>query len=135
MDETKILGGVDAMANIAVKDLAVGRQFYAETLGLTQVDSEGDEAITFSSGASTVIVYRSEFAGTNKATSMTWDVGTADIEKVVQGLKGKGVKFERYDIPNGQHEGDLHVFGPMKVTWFKDPDGNILSLFSQSGSR
>lgn len=131
MDETKILGGVAVMANVAVKDMAVAKAFYAETLGLTAVDSEGDEAITFASGSSKVIVYRSEFAGTNKATTMTWDVGAANIEKIVQGLKGKGVKFEHYDIPKGKYEGDLHVFGPMKVAWFKDPDGNILSLFSR----
>ena len=134
MDETKTLGGVDVMANIAVKDLGVAKAFYAGALGLTAIDSEGDEAITFASGGSKVIVYRTEFAGTNKATSMTWDVGAAGIEKVVQGLNSKGVKFEHYDIPNGKHEGDVHVTGPLKVAWFKDPDGNTLCVFSRAGS-
>ena len=133
MDETKILGGVDVMANIAVKDMAVAKAFYEGTLGLTWFHSEGDEAMTFASGGSKVIVYRSEFAGTNKATSMTWDVG-AEIDGVVQKLKAKGVVFERYDMPQGKHEGDLHVMGPMKIAWFKDPDGNILCVFSRSGS-
>jgi catechol 2,3-dioxygenase-like lactoylglutathione lyase family enzyme len=134
MDETKMLSGIDAMASIAVKDLAVAKAFYGETLGLTPVDSEGDEAITFSSGASKFVVYRSEFAGSNKATAMMWDVSGGDIEKIAKGLKGKNVTFEHYDLPEGKHEGDLHVFGPVKVAWFKDPDGNILSLFSRSGS-
>jgi catechol 2,3-dioxygenase-like lactoylglutathione lyase family enzyme len=134
MDETKMLGGFDAMASIAVKDLAVAKAFYAETLGLTPVDTEGDEAITFSSGASKLVVYRSEFAGSNKATAMMWNVSAGDIEKIAKGLKGKNVTFEHYPLPEGKHEGDLHVFGPMKVAWFKDPDGNILSLFSRSGS-
>ena len=44
-------------------------------------------------------------------------------------LKGKGVRFEHYDLPDTTREGDVHVSGDIRVAWFKDPDGNILSLF------
>ena len=43
-------------------------------------------------------------------------------------LKAKGVKFEHYDLPGMKREGDVHVGGDMKVAWFKDPDGNTLSV-------
>ena len=93
-----MLGNRDAVANLAVKDLEAARKFYRDTLGLKQVDAEGDELIVFKSGNSTINVYRSEYAGTNKATAVTWAVGE-DVEDVVRGLKAKGVTFEHYDMP------------------------------------
>jgi len=127
--ETPMLGNIDAVANLAVKDLAVARRFYEGTLGLAQVDAEGDEVIVYRSGTTRINVYRSSFAGTNQATAVTWQVGT-DIERLVAALKAKGVRFEHYDMPDTKLEGDLHVMGDMKVAWFKDPDGNILNLIN-----
>jgi catechol 2,3-dioxygenase-like lactoylglutathione lyase family enzyme len=75
-------------------------------------------------------VYRSEFAGTNKATALTFDV--EDIGAEVRELKDKGVFFEEYDMPGLEKQGDLYVAQGMKTAWFKDPDGNILSLFEGS---
>ena len=59
----------DAVATIAVKDLAAARKFYADTLGLTAVGGEGTEVIIFKSGKSNINVYRSQYARTNKATA------------------------------------------------------------------
>ncbi len=125
-----MLGDKDAAANIAVRDLETAKRFYQNTLGLAQVSVEGQEAIVFKSGNSTVIVYRSQYAGTNQATAITWVVGE-DIEEVVQQLKAKGITFEHYDMPGVTREGDFHVAGDMKVAWFKDPDGNILNIDSR----
>ncbi|MEO6049429.1 MAG: VOC family protein [Candidatus Kapaibacterium sp.] len=119
----------DAHANLAVKNLDVARKFYEETLGLTPVGQEGEELVAYKSGNSTFNVYRSEYAGTNKATAVTWAVGD-DIEQVVRELKEKGVMFEHYDMPPMKLEGDIHVTGGMKVAWFKDPDGNILNVIN-----
>ena len=126
---TSLLGNKTAIANIAVKDLDVARDFYENTLGLTQVGAEDDEVVIFRSGDSTINVYRSQYAGTNKATSLTWDVGS-DLDDVVHALAAKGVAFEHYDMPEMTRHGDVHVAGNMKVAWFKDPDGNILNVFS-----
>jgi catechol 2,3-dioxygenase-like lactoylglutathione lyase family enzyme len=120
----------DAAANIAVNDLETARKFYEGTLGLTQVGAEGEELIVFRSGNTTINVYRSEYAGTNKATAVTWTVGD-DVEGVVRALKAKGVAFEHYDMPDMAREGDVHVAGDMRVAWFKDPDGNILNIASR----
>lgn len=122
-----MLGNIDAVANLAVKDMTVARRFYEDTLGLAQVDSEGDEVVVYQSGNARVQVYRSSFAGTNQATAVSWQVG-ADIERLVAALKAKGVRFEHYDMPETKREGDLHVADGMKMAWFKDPDGNILHL-------
>ena len=126
----KMLGDKDAAANIAVKNLETARKFYEDTLGLTQTGAEGQEVIVFKSGNSTVNVYRSQYAGTNQATAVTWMVGE-DIEGVVQQLKAKGIIFEHYDMPGVTREGDVHIAGDMKVAWFKDPDGNILNIASR----
>jgi catechol 2,3-dioxygenase-like lactoylglutathione lyase family enzyme len=122
-----MLGNKDAAANIAVKNLETAKKFYEDILGLTQVGAEGQELIVFKSGNSTINVYRSQYAGTNRATAVTWVVG-GEMEGVVQQLKSKGVAFEHYDMPEMTREGDIHVAGTMKVAWFKDPDGNILNI-------
>lgn len=122
-----MLSDKNAVANIAVKDLEIAKRFYQDVLGLQLIDSGLPEVVIFESGNSKIIVYKSQYAGTNKATSMTWTVGD-NIEEVVQALKVKGVTFEHYDVPNTKLEGDIYVDGKMKVTWFKDPDGNILNL-------
>ena len=124
-----MLGNMDAIATIAVKDLPKAAKFYEDTLGLTRGRAEGDEAIAFESGDTTINVYRSKFAGTNKATAVTWAVD--DVDDVVRTLKAKGITFEHYDLPDTRREGDVHVSGDIKVAWFKDPDGNILSVVNR----
>jgi catechol 2,3-dioxygenase-like lactoylglutathione lyase family enzyme len=122
-----MLGDKDAAANIAVKNLERAREFYKDTLGLTQIGSEGQEVIIFKSGNTLINVYKSQFAGTNKATAVTWVVGQ-DVDGFVQQLKAKGIAFEHYDMPGVTRNGDVHVADDMKVEWFKDPDGNILNI-------
>ena len=122
-----MLADKDAVANVATKDLAAARRFYQDTLGLTEVDRQADQLVVFKSGSSLLNVYLSEFAGTNQATAVTWNVGE-EIVEVVDGLKAKGVSFERYEMPGLTLEGDVYAGYGMKVAWFKDPDGNILNV-------
>jgi catechol 2,3-dioxygenase-like lactoylglutathione lyase family enzyme len=124
-----LLGDRNAVANLAVKNLDAARRFYEDTLGLAPVDEEGDEVIVYKSGGSVLNVYRSQYAGTNEATAVTWPVGD-DIEDIVRALRDKGVTFEHYDMPGMTVDGDIHVAADMKVAWFKDPDGNILNLIN-----
>lgn len=124
-----MLNDNEAIAMIAVKDIDSAATFYEGTLGLSRLSTEGEEVITYRSGSSKLNVYRSQFAGTNKATSVVWNVGN-EIEAIAADLKSKGVAFERYDMPGLKLEGDIYHGGDMKVAWFKDPDGNILSIVS-----
>ena len=124
-----MLRDTDALATLAVKDLGVAAKFYEETLGLSRAGTEDHESLVFESGDTRINVYRSGFAGTNKATALTWAVD--DVEDVVRALKAKGVRFEHYDLPETTRDGDVHVSGDIKVAWFKDPDGNILSVVNR----
>jgi catechol 2,3-dioxygenase-like lactoylglutathione lyase family enzyme len=124
-----MLRDTDAVATLPVKDLGAAARFYEETLGLSRADAADHEALVFESGDTIINVYRSSFAGTNKATALTWTVD--DVEEIVRRLKAKGVRFEHYDLPNTRREGDVHVSGDIKVAWFKDPDGNILSIVNR----
>jgi len=73
-----MLGKADATPMVAVKDLDRARKFYEETLGLEEVDDFG-EGFMLKSGGTRFNVYRSEFAGTNKATALTFDVDDHDL--------------------------------------------------------
>jgi catechol 2,3-dioxygenase-like lactoylglutathione lyase family enzyme len=121
-----MLGDAKVQPMLPVKDLGSAQKFYEQTLGLKKVGEMGGEAVTYRSGGTTLVVYRSEFAGTNKGTAALWEVD--DVDGTVKALKAKGVKFEHYDLPGMTRKGDVHVGGPMKVAWFKDPGGNILSV-------
>jgi len=91
------------------------------------VATEGDEVVAYQAGGARLLVYRSPYAGTNQATAATWIVGD-EIDDIVRGLRGKGVAFEHYDLPGMRRDGDVHVRGELRNAWFKDPDGNILSV-------
>jgi catechol 2,3-dioxygenase-like lactoylglutathione lyase family enzyme len=117
------------MATIPVKDIKAARKFYEEKLHFKKSGSEGPDAVTYRNGNSTVLVYQSEFAGTNKATTATWGVGN-EFDAIVRELKDAGVAFEHYNMPGGKLEGDVHRFGDFKAAWFRDPDGNILHVNS-----
>jgi catechol 2,3-dioxygenase-like lactoylglutathione lyase family enzyme len=129
-EEAEMLKDKAVAATLAVSDLDRAREFYEQTLGLEDVE-ENPGAVTYRAGPSFLLVYPSEFAGTNQATGATWGVGE-DFDAVVEDLRGKGVTFERYDLPDTTREGDIHVMGEMRAVWFKDPDGNILSLVNQA---
>ena len=119
----------DAIATIAVKKIAPAKKFYEGTLGLKPMPTEETGVQGYKSGNSSVLVYESQYAGTNKATAATWAV--ENLEAVVRDLKAKGVRFEHYDFPGATRQGDVHSTGKTKAAWFKDPDGNILALVSR----
>jgi catechol 2,3-dioxygenase-like lactoylglutathione lyase family enzyme len=124
---TALLAKKDAIATVAVTDLAKAKAFYENTLGLEPVEGDEGSVQSYRAGSSTLLVYESSYAGTNKATAVTWPVGD-DLDAVIRDLKAKGVTFEHYGMPGAKHDGDVHDFGKLRVAWFKDPDGNIFNL-------
>ncbi len=124
-----MLGETDAIATCAVKDIEAARKFYEGTLGLKPVPTGENGVLSYKSGGSSILVYQSQYAGTNKATAVTWVVD--DLESVVRDLKGRGIRFEHYDLPGTTRKGDIHGAGRTKAAWFKDPDGNILAVVSE----
>ena len=125
-----MLGTKAVAATLAVSDLQAGREFYESVVGLVPI-METPDAVIYRSGESAVLVYQSEFAGSNKATAATWAAGD-DFDAVVDDLRQKGVSFEHYDLPGTTRDGDVHTLGDLKAVWFKDPDGNILNVADQT---
>jgi catechol 2,3-dioxygenase-like lactoylglutathione lyase family enzyme len=124
-----VLGNKEAVATIGVKDIDVAKPFYEGKLGLKAAPGREEGVVLYESGSSKVLVYKSQYAGTNQATAATWIVGD-DIEGIVQALKSKGITFEHYDFPGMTRQGDVHGKGRTRSAWFKDPDGNILAIVS-----
>ena len=124
-----MLGDHDVAATLAITDIDAARSFYEGTLGLEPV-MEFPDSVVYAAGNSKLMVYRSDFAGTNKATAATWAVGD-QLESIVEDLRGKGVAFEHYDLPVTTREGDIHELDGMRGVWLKDPDGNIIGLVNQ----
>lgn len=120
-----MLKNKNSSAIVAVKDLDRARAFYSDVLELNLADTSMGEVLGYRTGNTWLTVYRSDFAGTNQANAVTWDVGV-EIDDIVAALRGKGVAFEHYE--GMETDGDIHLAGPMRLAWFKDPDGNILHL-------
>jgi catechol 2,3-dioxygenase-like lactoylglutathione lyase family enzyme len=126
-----MLGSKDVAVTLPVSDLESARDFYENTLGLT-ASQELPGTVLYKSGNSMVLIYPSEYAGTNQATAASWAVGD-DFDSIVQNLEAKGTTFEHYDdLPDTTREGDVHLMGDFKSVWFKDPDGNILNLVNMA---
>lgn len=119
----------DSSAIVAVADLERARAFYGGTLGLKRDEAGAEQGVlVYRTGATRLVVYQSEHAGTNRANAVVWGVG-GDFDSIVAGLEAKGAEFEHY--PGiGRLEGNVHIAGGMKPAWLKDPDGNILHINS-----
>jgi catechol 2,3-dioxygenase-like lactoylglutathione lyase family enzyme len=114
---------------IAVSDMATARGFYEGMLGLSSGNERPDGGIRYPcGGGSSIHVYPSpDNAGKSTATLAGFEVD--DIERTVDELAANGVTFERYDIdPIKTDEKGIAQLGDAKAAWFKDPDGNILSV-------
>ena len=125
-----MLKNKNSSAIVAVKDLDRARAFYSDVLELNLADTSNEGMLGYRTGSTWLTVYQSDFAGTNQANAVTWDVGV-ELDDIVEALKTRGVTFEHYDDMG--RVGDIHVCGSLRLAWFKDPDGNILHLVGSSG--
>lgn len=118
---------VDAV--ISCTDLNRALTFYTQTLGLTKSSApqpgEGHVFVEAGSGTRLLIYHRPE---PPKAENTVLGFEVTNIEGVMNELRGKGVKFEEYDFPGLKTVNGVANLGGYKSAWFKDPDGNIISL-------
>jgi len=124
-----MLENTKLFACVAVSDREKAKEFYQDKLELKLVE-ENPRALVFETGGSNLLVFISpDGAGTNKATSAAWDVtNREELVKTVKGMKDKGVEFLTYDIPGIAWEDDIAAMNEIYIAWFKDPDGNVLSV-------
>ena len=116
-------------ATIPAKDLEGTRKFYENVLGLEMV-REDPAGISYRTGDSVLFLYPTESAGTAQHTLGGFSV--SDIEAAVAELRAKGVTFEEYDMPGLKTVNGIAELGGEKGAWFKDPEGNILSVSQTS---
>lgn len=123
------LNDKSSSAILAVSDIDRARRFYSDVLELELNDEGMEGVLVYKTGATHLIVYPSEFAGTNKANAVVWDCGQ-EFNAIVADLRAKGVTFERYEMEGASYKDGVYDANGFKMVWFKDPDGNILHLNS-----
>ncbi|HNV11450.1 MAG TPA: VOC family protein [Propionibacteriaceae bacterium] len=128
-----MLANFNSVPTLAVSDLQRARDFYGGLLGFP-VASENPEGTFYSSGSGNFFVYRSSFAGTNKATAMSIQMPADSFDAEVQDLRDKGVTFETFEAEGMVWDDGVASFEGYRSAWFNDPDGNILNVESLPAS-
>jgi catechol 2,3-dioxygenase-like lactoylglutathione lyase family enzyme len=114
---------------LPASDIERAKRWYSEKLGLEPVSEDSYGGVQYEYGGGTFLVYQSEFAGTNKATAAGFRV--EDFDTAIAGLRSRGVVFEEVDFGEFGSTVDGVISMPGgndKAAWFKDSEGNILSL-------
>jgi catechol 2,3-dioxygenase-like lactoylglutathione lyase family enzyme len=116
-----------AEAVIPVSELRRARDFYAGTLGFKVLMDDPELGLYLGAGGgSRFFVYQSVGAGESRATLAGFVVD--DLDAAMEELRGNGVTFEEYDIPGLKTENGVAELAGIRSAWFKDPDGNIISV-------
>jgi catechol 2,3-dioxygenase-like lactoylglutathione lyase family enzyme len=124
-----VLSNYKVGAGLAVSDMDRAREFYEGKLGLSvSIDTPNNVQYRCAENSVFHVYLSPEHAGKSTATLASW--GVDDIEKVVDELTKRGVTFEQYDEPGlkTDEKGIATFEGDAKVAYFKDPDGNTLSI-------
>lgn len=117
-----------AFSSFAVRDIDVARSFYRDTLGLAVADGEMGTLELGAANGAKVLVYPKPDHEPAAFTVLNFPVD--DIDRAVDELRDKGVKFERYDRSDIRTDGKgvSRGNGGPDIAWFRDPSGNILSV-------
>ena len=120
-----MLKDANVIAFVPTKDRATARAFYGETLGLA-LQGEDEFALTYTAGGTTLRITEVPNFEPLPFTLVGWLVD--DIAAAVQTLSGNGVAFEYFDGMPQDKYGIWSTPDGARVAWFKDPDGNMLSV-------
>jgi catechol 2,3-dioxygenase-like lactoylglutathione lyase family enzyme len=120
-----MLGSSKIVAFAPTQDYKRARSFYEGVLGLRFV-SEDRFALVLDAGGIMVRISKVPDFKPQQFTILGWEA--SNIEAMVSGLEKRGVHFERYGLPGQDELGIWTAPNGDKVAWFKDPDGNVLSV-------
>jgi predicted enzyme related to lactoylglutathione lyase len=118
-------------AYLPATDISRARKFYEEKVGLKPGRELGGGVVYEFGEHTAAFLYPTPNAGTNKASQAFWRVD--DVEREVGELRGRGVKFEDYDMPGLKTVNGIAGTGDAKIAWFKDSEGNIMALLQGEG--
>jgi catechol 2,3-dioxygenase-like lactoylglutathione lyase family enzyme len=125
-----MIGKSTLTAFLATSDPKRAKTFYSKTLGLRLVEDD-QFALVFDAAGVPLRIQKVDAVHPHPFTSLGWQV--RGIRRVVTGLTKRGVVFERYSFMDQDDQGVWLAPSGTRVAWFKDPDGNLLSL-SDSGA-
>ncbi len=114
-----------AYSGFSVDDIEKAKEFYGQVLGLDVTEENAMLTIHLSTGATVLVYPKGEDHTPASFTILNFPVD--DVEKTVDELSAKGVKFQHYPEMNTDEKGIMRDQGPT-IAWFKDPAGNILSV-------
>jgi len=118
-----------AFSGFSVDDPQKARRFYEDTLGLRVSDLEMPDMMRLHLGSGAdVLVYPK--ANHTPATFTVLNFPVPDVEKAVDQLTARGVRFEQYDNPPTDEKGIMREGGPL-IAWFTDPAGNVFSVIAE----
>ena len=118
-------------ATIPAADMDRAMAWYRDKLGLEPEEKTPGGSRYLCGNGTGFELYPSEFAGTGKQTVMGWD--STDLDKDMEELRANGVTFEEYDMPMLKTTNGVADMGDARGCWFKDSEGNTLSLFQRTG--
>ena len=122
-----MLGDSAAFSGFAVDDIDAARAFYTDVLGL-EVETANGMLTLHLGGGTNVLVYPKPDHTPAGFTVLNFPV--PDIEKAVDELTTRGVRFEHYENPPTDERGIMRAGGPL-IAWFTDPAGNVFSVLQQ----
>jgi catechol 2,3-dioxygenase-like lactoylglutathione lyase family enzyme len=118
-----------AFSGFSVDDPGAARRFYEDTLGLRVSDLEMEGLMRLNLGGGTdVLVYPKPDHTPASFTVLNFPV--PDVEKAVDELTARGVRFQQYENPPTDEKGIMRAGGPL-IAWFTDPAGNVFSVIEQ----
>jgi catechol-2,3-dioxygenase len=128
-----MLNPTSVFASFAVRDVGAARGYYGNTLGLDVKDGQMDGMFEIATGAAPIVIY--EKPDHEPAVFTVLNILVPDIAAAVADLGRSGVSFEHYDTGDikTDEDGVMRGQGP-SIAWFKDPDGNILSVIENPGT-
>jgi catechol 2,3-dioxygenase-like lactoylglutathione lyase family enzyme len=122
-----MLSDSKAFSGFAVDDIEKAREFYGDTLGLETSVENGMLTLHLPGDRPTLVYPKPDFT---PATYTILNFAVDDVDRTVDELAARGVRFERYDDFEQDEKGIARGDGP-DIAWFKDPAGNILSVLKE----
>lgn len=120
-----MLGSNKIVAFVPTRDSVQARAFYEGKIGLKFITEDGFALVLDANGIRIRVAKVPEFTPA-QFTILGWEV--SGIENVVADLMKKGIRFENYGLPGQDAQGIWGSPSGAKIAWFKDPDGNVLSI-------
>ena len=120
-----MLAGMNMVGFLLTRDYEKARSFYEGTLGFEFVSLD-QFALVMQAGKSMIRIVKVPTFTALQSTVLGWQVD--DVEKIVDWLVKRGVVFDKYPFVQDKDRGIWTAPGGSKIAWFKDPDGNVLSV-------